>query len=95
MPIMDESAYCIAATLALDLIEARPKCDDGFAAEIAWEIWKHAEAPGPDAKFQGPHYLDEVLRAMRDIRDGRLSRVEHSPPALVKALEQLDRTLEK
>jgi hypothetical protein len=86
----DDSPYHVAATLALDMIEARPNLNDDTAACIAWETWKNAEAQGPNAKFQGP-YSNEVMRAMQDIRSGRLNRIEHSPSALEKALEQLDR----
>ena len=76
----DDSPYHVAATLALDMIEARPNLNDDTAACIAWETWKNAEAQGPNAKFQGP-YSNEVVRAMQDIRSGRLNRIEHSPSA--------------
>ena len=78
----NEVAYRLAASLALDLIKIQPSLDEMSAINIAWEAHREDDP----VTFNAPHYRDEVLRAMRDITNGRLQRVE--PTLQVKARAQ-------
>lgn len=91
MPSVQNFTYDAAATLAIDLVNARPKLDERKAADIAWQTYKEDEAPGPQSKFQTKRYVEDVMRAIREIRSGRHNRIEPGPHIWEKALEQLKR----
>ena len=95
MPVVDDFPFHAAATLAIDLVKARPKLDESKAAIIAWQTFKRPEKPGPQARFQSTQYIAEVMRAIGDIRSGRRERVERSPAILEDALKQVDREQSK
>ena len=74
-----------AATLAVDLVNARPKLQDDTAADIAWQTL-------PQGMVGGSPFSNEVTRKMQKIRDGELQRIEPFPEALQRALERADRS---
>jgi hypothetical protein len=64
--------HIVAATLALDVKEARPGIGDEAAAAVAWKVL----APHFPAVPSTP--LAALIHVMAEIRAGRIQRVEHS-----------------
>ena len=80
--------YRAAATLAVDLVKARPATSDIVAAEAGWQTYSLVAAPGT-FPARTP-YMGEVLRAMRDIRSRKRPPIKYSAATWKKAVELLD-----
>ena len=70
-------ALRLAATLAIDLMSAKPGLDEDVAIDVAWNSFSEIEASGRDAGFQAEHHAEAVRVAIRDIRAGRRKRAEN------------------
>ena len=87
----DDGSYRAAATVAIELIKARPTVPERIAAEVGWLAYKDVAGGAPAKLFQQPGpYLDEVLLAINRIREGSRERVKYSLSTWARALRLLD-----
>ena len=77
-----DDAYREAASLAMD-IRKQQRVDERHAVEAAWRaLTRSTSLPS------GP-YMEDVLRAIRDIEKGRIEPIRQSPERVRAAVQEL------
>lgn len=77
-----DDAYREAASLAMD-IRKQQRVDERHAVEAAWRALKRSTSLP-----SGP-YMEDVLRAIRDIEKGRAEPIRQSPERVRAAVQEL------
>jgi len=85
MPVIIDFENRAAATLAINLMKDSSKLTEELAIGTAWQAYRLSDA----LKFRGERYQEEVRNAIRDIRSGKLERIEPNAKVMLRAHELL------